>query len=62
MKLLREKEVAIQIGMSVHWLRRKRITGGGIPYIKMGENGAIRYESGAIEAFTEQYRRKSTSE
>ncbi|MBU5635502.1 helix-turn-helix domain-containing protein [Geomonas sp. Red69] len=62
-KLLNEKEVAEQIGMSVHWLRRMRITGGGIPFLKMG-NGAkagVRYEVDAVEAFKRSRVRTSTS-
>lgn len=60
-KLLNEKEVAERISMSVHWLRRKRITGGGIPFIKMAEGGAVRYEETAIEDFKTSRLRKSTS-
>lgn len=61
-KLLNEKEVAEQIGMSVHWLRRKRVTGGGIPYIKMSDHGAVRYEQEAVQAFKQGRMRRSTSE
>jgi hypothetical protein len=31
-KLMTEKETAVMVGMSVHWLRRKRWEGGGIPF------------------------------
>jgi hypothetical protein len=63
MKLLREKEVAERTGMSVFWLRQKRITGGGIPFIKMGDGakGAVRYEEEAVESFKRSRTRTSTS-
>ncbi|QSV46080.1 helix-turn-helix transcriptional regulator [Geobacter benzoatilyticus] len=52
--LLNEKEVARLIGMSTHWLRRKRWEGGGIPYIKLsGGNGAVRYRSEDVINFVE---------
>lgn len=62
-KLLKEKEVAEQIGMSVHWLRRKRLTGGGIPYVKMsdGKVGGVRYEQAAVDIFKAGRVRTSTS-
>jgi len=62
-KLLNEKEVAEQIGMSVHWMRYKRLSGGGIPFLKMGDGrGAVRYEQGAVDAFKLSRVRRSTSE
>lgn len=69
-RLLKEQEVAEQIGMSVSWLRRKRLTGGGIPYLKMssgacnekGGKGAVRYEQSAVDAFKVSIVRRSTSE
>jgi len=61
-KLLNEKEVAEQIGMSVHWMRRKRMTGGGIPFLKMSDTayGAIRYEQRAVTEFLNSRLRRST--
>ena len=63
-KLLNEKEVADQIGLSVHWLRRKRITGGGIPFLKMGDGkfGGVRYEQGAVDEYKGGRVRRSTSD
>lgn len=69
-KLLRETEVAEQIGMSTHWLRRKRLTGGGIPYLKMsgastgagGDKGAVRYAQSSVDAFVASRVRSSTSD
>lgn len=63
--LLNEKEVAELIGMSVHWLRRMRWAGGGIPYMRMnplGKRGAIRYRPEDIESFCTARVRRSTSE
>lgn len=60
--LLNEKEVSELIGMSVHWLRRKRWSGGGIPFCKLGERGAVRYRPEDVEAFIVNKVRKSTSD
>lgn len=61
-RLLNEKEVAEQIGVSVHWLRKKRITGGGIPFIKLSDGkGAVRYDQEAVEVFMRGRVRRSTS-
>jgi predicted DNA-binding transcriptional regulator AlpA len=64
MMLLNEHEVAQMIGMSVHWLRRKRWEGGGIPYIKMGggRGASVRYAPEAVEAYIAAKVRKSTSD
>jgi hypothetical protein len=63
-RLLNEKEVAEQIGMSVHWMRHKRLTGGGIPFLKMGDGakGGVRYEQGAVDTFKAGRVRRSTSD
>lgn len=62
-KLLNEAEVAEQLGMSVHWMRRKRLTGGGVPFLKMsdGAKAAIRYEQSAIDAYKTSRMRANTS-
>lgn len=60
--LLTEKEVAKQIGMSVYWLRRKRWSGGGIPFCKLGERGAVRYRPEDVQEFIGDRVRKSTSD
>jgi len=62
-KLLNEKEVAERLGMSVYWMRHKRLTGGGIPFIKMGDGakGGVRYEEEAVEAYKRSRVRTSTS-
>lgn len=60
--LLTEKEVANLISMSVHWLRRKRWSGGGIPFCKLGERGAVRYRIEDVELYLNNNLRKSTSD
>lgn len=62
--LLRESEVAVLIGLSVHWLRRKRWSGGGIPFIKLsdGTGGAVRYRKEDAEKFIESRVRSNTSQ
>ena len=61
-KLLNEKEVAEQIGMSVHWMRHKRLAGGGIPFLKMsdGAKSGVRYEQAAVDDFKAGRVRRST--
>lgn len=60
--LLNEKEVSKLIGMSVYWLRRKRWSGGGIPFCKLDERGAVRYRPEDVEEFIAGKVRKSTSD
>jgi predicted DNA-binding transcriptional regulator AlpA len=59
-ELLKESEVAKTIGLSVHWLRRMRWSGGGIQFIKF--DGAVRYRREDVEAFIASRLRKSTSD
>lgn len=62
-QLLTESEVAKMMGLSVHWLRRMRQVGGGIPFIKLTEGrGAIRYRGEDVEAFCAARVQKSTSD
>ena len=61
-KLMTEKETAVMVGMSVHWLRRKRWEGGGIPFIKMSEKGAVRYSEEVVIRFLDARFRTSTSD
>ena len=60
--LLNEKEAAKLICMSVHWLRRKRWSGGGVPFIKLSVKGAVRYRKEDVDAFVTERLRKSTSD
>jgi hypothetical protein len=60
--LLKEQKVAEMTSMSVHWLRRKRWSGGGIPFIKLGERGAVRYRQEDVDLFISNRVRSSTSD
>ena len=64
MTLLTEQEVAHMINLSVHWLRRKRWSGGGIPYLKMsdGPGGAVRYRLEDVVAYNNSRIKRSTSD
>jgi hypothetical protein len=48
------------VGMSVHWLRRKRWEGGGIPFIKMTQGGAVRYSEETVTDYIESHYRTRT--
>jgi hypothetical protein len=62
-KLMTEFETALMVGMSVHWLRRKRWEGGGIPFIKMADGkGAVRYSEEEVQRYIEAHCRRSTSD
>lgn len=59
-RLMTEKETALMVGMSVHWLRRKRWEGDGIPFIKMSQRGAVRYEEETVRHYLDERFRTST--
>ena len=61
-ELLKEQEVATLIGMSLAWLRRKRWEGGGIPFIKLSDHGAVRYRQEHVDQYIESRVRRSTSD
>ena len=63
-ELIREQEAARLTGLSVHWFRRKRWSGGGIPFIKIadGPGGAVRYKREDVEIFIQSRIRRSTSD
>jgi hypothetical protein len=61
-KLMTEKETAAMVGMSVHWLRRKRWEGGGIPFVKLSERGAVRYAEETVTQYIDEHFRISTSD
>jgi len=63
-KPLKEKEAAEIIGLSVHWLRRKRWEGGGPKFLKLGNgtNAAVRYLAEDLQDFISMHRASSTSE
>ena len=60
--LLSEKQTAEIIGCSVHKLRRDRCAGGGIPFVKLNDKGAVRYRAEDIEQFIASRVRRSTSD
>jgi hypothetical protein len=55
-----EAETAAYLRMSQKWLQKKRLCGGGIPYLKIGS--AIRYRMSDIEEFELKSLRNSTSD
>lgn len=59
-KLMTETETAVMVGMSVHWLRRKRWEGGGIPFIKMTQGGAVRYSEETVTEYLQSHFRTCT--
>lgn len=54
--LLNQKQVAEMLGLSVKWCERKRWSGGGPPYRKIG--GAVRYELADVLAYIESHPKK----
>ena len=60
--LVNETEATAILGLSVKTLRRWRVVGRGIRYIKLGKGGAVRYDPADLVAFIEAGRRTSTSE
>jgi hypothetical protein len=48
-KFLNEKEMAQRLGVSVAWLRKRRITGGGPVFCKMGR--LVRYPDDSADVF-----------
>jgi len=52
-KLLTEQEVSQLIRKSVHWLRRSRWAGYGLPYRKLGHS--VRYAEADVFAWIEQH-------
>lgn len=55
-----ELQVAKITGMSLAWLRKKRITGGGISFSKMGRS--IKYNLSDVQDYLDQRKVNSTSE
>lgn len=55
-----EAQVSAITDMSLAWLRKKRITGGGIPYSKMGRT--VKYRLDIVQEYMEQRMVSSTSE
>ena len=60
-RLLNEHEVAAWLGISVKTLRNKRVTGDGIPYVKLGGR-LVRYLQVDVAAYIAAGARRSTSD
>lgn len=58
--LLKEKEAAEILGVSVYKLRYDRWKGGGVPYVKLA--AAVRYRPEDLNAYISSRIRKSTSD
>lgn len=61
-ELLDEYQTAKLVHSSVSKLRRDRWAGGGIPFVKLSDKGAVRYRRKDIDEFIESRVRKSTSD
>lgn len=59
-KLLTTEQAAQRLGLSVSTLNKRRISGEGPNFIKLGS--AVRYLSADLEKFVEERRRRSTSQ
>lgn len=58
--LLDEEQAGALLGLSISTLQKRRLTGDGPAYIKMGR--AVRYQPSAIRAFIAAREVRSTSE
>jgi hypothetical protein len=59
--LLNPKQAGVRLGWAVSTLAKKRIFGGGPPFVRLGRS--VRYPEDALTAFIESHRRyASTSE
>jgi predicted DNA-binding transcriptional regulator AlpA len=58
-RLLRPKEAAKLLGVSVSWLAKARMRGDGPPYCKIA---GVRYPESGLMQFVKSRRRSSTSE
>ncbi|WP_210315456.1 helix-turn-helix domain-containing protein [Aurantimonas sp. DM33-3] len=58
--LMTEQEVADRQKRSIKTLQNQRVTGFGIPFLKLGR--CVRYRLADVEAWEEAQRRQSTSE
>ena len=59
---LRTKAAAEYLGYSESTLEKKRLTGNGPPFIRLGVRGAIVYDTGDLDAWLTERRVSSTSE
>lgn len=63
-KPLKEREAAEIIGFSVHWLRRKRWSGDGPKYLKLGASvkSGVRYRYQDLMDYMSEHEATSTSQ
>ncbi|MHB1285307.1 MAG: helix-turn-helix transcriptional regulator [Leptospirales bacterium] len=59
-KYLNEREVSAIYGFGIPWLKKKRLTGGGPVFAKIGRN--VRYSVESVEAFLKAGEVRSTSD
>jgi Helix-turn-helix domain len=57
---LTEKEAARYLNLTTKWFQNKRLTGDGIPYVKLG--GAIRYSAKTILDYVKEATRTNSSQ
>ncbi|MBX9720855.1 MAG: helix-turn-helix domain-containing protein [Candidatus Obscuribacterales bacterium] len=58
--LVNEKQAAEMMGLSISWFRQIRVTGGGPPFIKVGN--AVRYKVSDLESWLDNRRIHHTTE
>ncbi|NLO26618.1 MAG: helix-turn-helix domain-containing protein [Actinobacteria bacterium] len=63
-QLLTQEQVAAEYGLSPSWLERKRCSGDGPRFVKLGEGrfASVRYRRCDLEAYIEGCVRQSTSD
>jgi predicted DNA-binding transcriptional regulator AlpA len=60
MKFLTAKEVAVLYRVSLSWLAKRRMSGDGPPFVKVGR--AVRYTEAGLLQWAKSRQRLSTSE
>ena len=59
-RLLSTTEAAAQLGLSPAYLNKKRVTGGGPAFVKIGAR--VTYDPADLEAWVQASKRRSTSD
>lgn len=57
---LTEKEAARFLNLTTKWFQNKRLTGDGIPFVKLG--GAVRYSAKTILQYIKEATRTNSSQ
>lgn len=60
-RLLTTSQASDITGMSKAWFERKRVEGGGVPFVKL-PGGAVRYSEATLRAWFDAHTRTSTSQ